>query len=58
MSKNLQHSKKTTKTFNIQKQEQKPSTIIKAKTFNLQEQKQKPNKHKCMKVVDALGQIC
>jgi hypothetical protein len=37
MSKNPQHSKETTKTFNIQKQEQKPPTFIKTKTrtFNL-----------------------
>jgi hypothetical protein len=43
MSKNLQHSKETTKTFNIQKQ--KPSTSLRTKirTFNLQEQKQKPS---------------
>jgi hypothetical protein len=41
MNKNLQHPKETTKTFNIQKQEQQPSTFLRAKirTFNLQEQK-------------------
>jgi hypothetical protein len=41
MSKNFQHSKETTKTFNIQKQEQKPSAFLKAKirTFKFQEQK-------------------
>jgi len=31
MNKNLQHPKETTKTFNIQKQEQKPSTSLRAK---------------------------
>jgi Zn-dependent metalloprotease len=48
MKKNLQHWKETTKTFNIQKQEQKPSTFLKVKirTFNLQEQKQKPSASK------------
>jgi hypothetical protein len=35
MSNNLQHSKETTKTFNIQKLEQNPSTSLKAKK-NLQ----------------------
>jgi hypothetical protein len=45
MNKNLQHSKETTKSFNIQKQKQKPSTSLRAKikTFNLQKQKQKPS---------------
>jgi hypothetical protein len=41
MSKNIQHSKETTKFFNIQKQEQKqkPLTSLRARarTFNLQE---------------------
>jgi hypothetical protein len=88
MSKNLQHSKEKTKTFNIQKQEHKPSTSLKARTFNLfkckyknlqlpraktkafnlsksknknlqpPRPKTKAHKHKRMKVVDALGQIC
>jgi hypothetical protein len=39
MSKNLQDSKETIKTFNIQKQEQKPSTSLRAKTFNLSKSK-------------------
>jgi hypothetical protein len=46
MSKNLEHSKETTKTLNIQKKKQNPSTSLKVKkqkTFNLQEQKQKPS---------------
>jgi hypothetical protein len=41
MRKNLQHSKETTKTFNIKKQEQKPLTFIRAKTFNLFKNKDK-----------------
>jgi hypothetical protein len=43
MNKNLQHSKKITKAFSIQKQQQEPSTSLRTKirTFNLQEQKQK-----------------
>jgi hypothetical protein len=41
MSKNLQRSKETTKTFNIKKQEQKPSTFLRAKTFNLFKNKNK-----------------
>jgi len=41
MSKNLQHSKETTKTFNIQKQEHKLSTSLKARTFNLFKSKDK-----------------
>jgi hypothetical protein len=41
MKTNLQHSKETTKTSNIQKQEQKPSTFLKAKTINLSKNKDK-----------------
>jgi hypothetical protein len=41
MRKNLQHSKETTKTFNIKKQEQKPLTFIRAKTFHLFKNKDK-----------------
>jgi hypothetical protein len=39
MGKNLQHSKETIKTFNIQKQKQKPSTFLRENTraFNFQE---------------------
>jgi len=45
MNKNLQHSKETTKTFNLQEQKQKPSISLKTRirTFNLHEQKQKPS---------------
>jgi hypothetical protein len=47
MSKNLQHSKETTKTFNIQKYEQEPSTFkqqkpstFKSMSKNLQHSKE------------------
>jgi hypothetical protein len=79
MSKNLQHSKETTKSFNIKKQaitfnlfkskdknfqhpkaKRKAFNIFKNKNKNLQPLKAKTKacKHKRMKIIDALGQIC
>jgi hypothetical protein len=69
MSKNLEHSKAKTKTFNLfeikNKNLQSPRAKIKAfslfkrKNTNLQppRAKKKAHKHKCMNVIDALGQI-
>jgi hypothetical protein len=70
MNKNLQHSKVKAKAFNLfkskdnnlqhQRAKTKAFNFYKDKNKNLQPQrtKQKPHKHKCMKVIDALGQIC
>jgi hypothetical protein len=67
MSKNLQHSKARAKTFNFSKSKDKylqppraktkAFNLFKSKNKNLQppKVKTKAHKHKCMKVVDALG---
>jgi hypothetical protein len=70
MNKNLQHSKAKAKTFNLFKNKYqnlqppraktKAFNLFKSKNKNLQplKVKTKAHKHKRMKVIDALGQIC